>query len=206
MGETVACRARRPAFGAGRSLVLVTVLVSVLVLAAARPGPAARAEMLALPPFDVPLGALAVADYWVVGQVATDQPGRSVTVRVMRLQVQGEAPQYSVELRLPPAEPDGFEAAALIPESELAATVQALTGMLQPGRRAELDGRDESTMLYSPVPDLVVAVSRRAGGAQRAELFIQGEAVPLRMERGLVQLRDLLARAQGRIRDLQQRS
>ncbi|HEY8425063.1 MAG TPA: hypothetical protein VIK73_03490 [Limnochordales bacterium] len=176
-------------------------------LAVTGPCPVAIAQELSLPAYEVPIGALAVADYWAIGEVSLEEEaGRAVSVRLLRLQVEGEMPRFSVELRLPPAAPGGFEAVALVPESELDRLAQALARMVQPPRRAEVDGRDEVTMLYSPVPDLIVIFSRRPDGAQRAELYIQGESALLRGDRGLTQLRDLLARAQGRIRDLRQRS
>lgn len=195
---------RRATSLAWRGLVAFGLLWGVLGVAS--PAPPASAQGLSLPPYEVPIGALAVADYWAIGEVSLEEAGRAVSVRLLRLQVEGEPAQFSVELRLPPATPDGFEAVALVPESELDGLVQALASMAQLPRRAEGDGRDQVTMLYSPVPDLIVSLSRRTGGAQRAELYIQGESVALRADRGLAQLRDLLVRSQGRIRDLRQRS
>lgn len=173
-------------------------LVSFLV------APPARAESPPLPAFEVPLGALAVADYWMVGEVPAEEGG-PIVVRVMRLRVGNDPAEFSVELQLPAAGPDGFQAVALIPEAELPGLVQALNVMLAPPKRPEADGRDETVVAYSPVPDLVITLSLRAGAVQRAGVFIQGEAVTLRGDRSVAALREVLVRAQGRIRELRQR-
>lgn len=180
------------------------VMVATLVAVAPVAPPSALAQSPPLPAFEVPLSALTVADYWTVGEVAAEGGGR-IVVRVLRLRIGNEPPEYSVEVRLPAAGPDGFEAVAIIPEGDLAGTIQAISTMLAPGRRPEADGRDEMVVAYSPVPDLVVSLSLRASGTQLVAVYVQGEAATLRADRGLVQLRDMLVRAQGRIRDLRQR-
>lgn len=180
-------------------------MIVATLTAAALVGPsAALAQSLPLPAFEVPLSALTVADYWTVGEVAAEGGGR-VVIRVMRLRIANEPPEFSVELKLPATAPDGFEAVAIIPEGDLAGTIQAINAMLTPGRRPEADGRDEMVIAYSPVPDLIISLSQRASASQQAAVFIQGEAAALRVDRGLAQLRDLLLKAQGRIRELRQR-
>lgn len=188
----------------GKGAVALPVMVATLTAVALAAPPAALAQSPPLPAFEVPLSALTVADYWTVGEVAAEGSGR-IVVRVMRLRIGTEPPEFSVELKLPAADPDGFQAVAIIPEAELAGTIQAINTMLTPGRRPEADGRDEMVVAYSPVPDLVISLSLRANGPQLVAVYIQGEAATLRGDRGLVQLRDVLVRAQGRIRDLRQR-
>lgn len=174
----------------------VVAVVSGLVLLFSVVASAAQV----LPPPEVPQGMLTISEYWGLGAVVGEGDAR-IAVRVMRLRTAGEPPEFGVELVIPAAAPGDIDVSATVPDSAVPGTLEALQAMLAQRKQLESQKRDEAVVAYSPVPDLIITLVQR-GRMQTAVVFIQGEAVSLPAEKGLAQLRDLLLRAQGRIREL----